>query len=116
MGPEAQWRDALKQGRFLIQRARASGACFFPPRSAEPLSGDRDWEWIEASGAGTVHSVTVVHPRPPQAPYNVVLVDLAEGPRMMSRVEGGGPVRIGMSVQARIDSGGTEPIILFDPA
>lgn len=115
MGPEAQWRDALKQGRFLIQRARSSGACFFPPRNAEPGSGDTDWEWIEASGEGVVYSITVVHPRPPQSPYNVVLVDLAEGPRMMSRVDGE-PVRIGMKVRARVESGSTQPIIVFDPA
>lgn len=116
MGPEAQWRQALREGRFLIQRARASGACFFPPRGSEPGTGDTDWEWIEASGEGTVYSVTVVHPRPPQAPYNVVLVDLAEGPRMMSRVEGDAPVGIGMKVRARVDPSGDEPIILFDPA
>lgn len=100
----------------MIQRARASGACFFPPRTAEPGTGDIDWEWIEASGAGVVYAATVVHPRPPREPYNVVLVDLAEGPRMMSRVEGGVPVSIGMKVQARIDRDGTEPVIIFDPA
>ena len=116
MGPEAQWRQALQQGRFMIQRSRASGACFFPPRGAEPGTGDTDWEWVEASGAGVVYSATVVHPRPPQAPYNVVLVDLVEGPRMMSRVEGGGPVHIGMRVHARIDMSGSEPVVLFDPA
>jgi uncharacterized protein len=116
MGPEAQWRQALQEGRFMLQRARASGACFFPPRGAEPGTGDTDWEWVEASGEGAIYSVTVIHPRPPQAPYNVVLVDLAEGPRMMSRVAGDAPVRIGMSVRARIDSSGREPVILFDPA
>ena len=36
--------------------------------------------------------------------YNVALVDLAEGPRLMSRVDGVPPeqVRIGMAVQARV--------------
>lgn len=116
MGPDAQWRQALQEGRFVLQRAQASGACFFPPRGAEPGTGDTEWEWIEASGEGVVYSVTVIHSRPPQAPYNVVLVDLAEGPRMMSRVEGEGPVTIGMKVRARIDPSGSEPLILFDPA
>ena len=116
MGPEAQWRQALQEGRLVIQRARASGACFFPPRGAEPGTGDMNWEWVEASGEGAVYSVTVVHPRPPQAPYNVVLIDLVEGPRMMSRVQGSQPVRIGMKVRARIDSSGGEPIVVFDPA
>lgn len=116
MGPEAQWRQALQQGRFVIQRARASGAFFFPPRGAEPGTGDTDWEWVQASGEGVVYSVTVIHPRPPQAPYNVVLVDLAEGPRLMSRVESTASVRIGMKVRMRIELDGREPIILCDPA
>jgi uncharacterized OB-fold protein len=116
MGPEAQWRQALGEGRFMLQRARGSGACFFPPRTAEPGTGDTDWEWIEASGEGAVYSVTIVHPRPPEAPYNVVLVDLAEGPRMMGRVTGDDAVGIGMAVRARIDTSAGEPIVLFDPA
>jgi hypothetical protein len=39
--------------------------------------------------------------------YNVCLVDLAEGPRMLSRVAGVAPeeVRIGMAVKARIADG-----------
>ena len=116
MGPEEEWRQALGEGRFLLQRANMSGACFFPPRTAEPGTGDKAWQWIEASGEGTVYSATLVHPRPPEAPYNVVLVDLAEGPRIMSRVEGLEAVPIGLAVRARIDRGGAEPILLFDPA
>ena len=116
MGPEKEWRQALGEGRFLLQRARSSGRHFFPPRIAEPGTGDRDWEWIEASGAGVVYSATLVHPRPPETPYNVVLVDLAEGPRIMGRVEGMEAVPIGLAVRARIDRTSDEPLILFDPA
>ena len=116
MGPEAEWRQALSEGRFMLQRASGSGAFFFPPRTAEPGTGDLDWDWVEASGQATIYSVTLVHPRPPQRPYNVVLVDLAEGPRMLTRVESAEPVRIGMSVRARIDNSVDEPIILFEPA
>ena len=57
---------------------------------------------------GTVYATTVVRPRG-EAPYNVVLVDFADG-RRMSRVEGIAPedVRIGMAVRAR-DDGTCEP-------
>lgn len=116
MGPEEQWRRALGEGRLMLQRSRVSGACFFPPRTAEPGTGDSDWEWVEASGDGTVYSVTTVRPPPPQAPYNVVLVDLAEGVRVMSRVEGLDEVPIGLAVKSRIDRGGDAPILLFDRA
>lgn len=116
MGPEEEWRRALGEGRFLIQRARASGRHFFPPRTAEPGTGDRGWDWVEPSGEGTVYSATLIHPRAPEAPYNVVLVDLAEGPRIMGRVEGMEAVPIGLKVRARIDRGGADPLLVFDPA
>ncbi len=116
-GPEAQWRAALAEGRFLLQRARASGRVFFPPRLAEPGTGDGDLEWIEASGLGTIYSVTVISQRPPTPPYAVVLVDLDEGARMMSRVEAMEPdaIRIGMRVRARIAQQDGAPLLVFDP-
>ncbi len=117
--PETVWRTALKDGVLLLQRARASGQFFFPPRLMEPGTGDTDLEWITASGLGVVYSVTVISQKPPAEPYNVVLVDLDEGPRLMSRVEGlpAKDVVIGLRVRARIapDESG-EHVILFDPA
>lgn len=114
--PEQEYFAHLAQGRFMLQRSRASGEFFFYPRVAAPVTGARDLEWVEASGRGTVHAVTIMRPKPPQAPYNVVLVDLEEGPRMMSRVEGLAPeaVRIGMAVQARIATQDDKPLVVFD--
>jgi uncharacterized protein len=116
-GPHHQWRAALAEGRLMLPRETATGQCFFPPAVGAPESGGA-WDWVEASGRGTVHSVSIVRPRPPEAPYNVVLVDLEEGPRLMSRVEGisAEAVTIGMTVIARIDRSNGEPILLFDPA
>lgn len=62
-----------------------------------------------------IYSVTVVHPRPPAGPYNVVLVDLEEGVRVMGRVVGS-DATIGMAVSARIDRDGPEPLLLFERA
>lgn len=102
----------------MLQRSRSSGACFFHPRVSEPVTGARDLEWVEASGRGTVHATTVVRVKPPQLPYNVALVDLEEGPRVMTRIEGIAPdaVRIGMAVKARIGMQDGKPLLLFDPA
>lgn len=114
--PEAHWRTALGEGRFLLQREATTGRCFFPPRLAGP--GAEPLEWIEAEGRGTVHAVTVIHPRPPREPYNVVLIDLAEGPRMMSRIEGvaADEITIGMPVRAAIATDGDGPLVVFHPA
>ena len=116
-GPEAHWRAQLAAGKVLLQRARASGQIFFPPRMAEPGTGDTDLEWIEASGLGTVYSVTIVNQKPPTPPYNVVLVDLDEGARLMSRVDRIDPaeIRIGMRVEARIVEEAGAPLLVFIP-
>ena len=84
----------------------------------EPGAGDGDLEWIDASGLGMVYSVTVIGRKPPAEPYNVVLVDLDEGVRLMSRVEGvpADRVAIGMRVRARIAREDDAAILLFDPA
>lgn len=117
VGPEAQWRAALAGGRFLLQRAQSSGTVFFPPRLAEPGTGETDLEWIEASGMGTIYSMTLVSQKPPAPPYNVVLVDLDEGARLMSRVEGIAPdaLHIGLRVRARIVEEGDAPLLVFEP-
>jgi uncharacterized OB-fold protein len=116
--PEQEYFAHLARGRFMLQRSRVSGKYFFYPRVAEPVTGARELEWVEASGRGTVDATTVVRTKPPQPPYNVVLVDLEEGPRVMSRVEGIAPaeVRIGMKVQARIGKQDERAILLFDVA
>lgn len=116
--PEAEWRDFLAQNRFMIQRSRSTGSHVFYPRIAEPGTGAQDLEWVEPSGEGTVHAVTVVRKKDPADSYNVVLVDLSEGPRLMSRVDGLAPdaVRIGMKVRAQVVREGDTPLLVFVPA
>jgi hypothetical protein len=115
--PEQDYVRFLNEGRFMIQRCVDSGRHIFYPRVAEPLTGSTNLEWVEASGRGTVYSTTVVRQKPPTPSYNVVLIELAEGPRMMSRVEGVAPeaVRIGMPVRARIVREGEQPVVVFEP-
>lgn len=116
--PEAEWRAHLAGGRFMIQRSRSTGGHVFYPRVAEPGTGAEDLEWVEASGEGVVHAVTVVRKKDPADNYNVVLVDLAEGPRLMSRVDGlpADQVAIGLKVRARIIEEGDTPLLVFVPA
>jgi len=114
--PEREYFAHLAAGRFMLQRSRSSGGYVFYPRVAEPRTGNRDLEWVAASGDGIVHATTVVRRKPPEPAFNVALVQLAEGPRMMSRVEGVAPedVRIGMAVKARIASADGKPLVVFD--
>ena len=115
--PDEDFRRFLGEGRFMIQRSLETGAYVFFPRVAEPGTGAA-LEWVQASGRGTVHATTVVRKKPPEPSYNVALIDLEEGPRMMSRVEGVEPdaVVIGMAVRAAIAEQDGEPVVVFTPA
>ena len=114
--PNKEYNKYLSEGRFMIQRSRG-GRYVFYPRVAEPGTGE-ELEWVEASGSGVVYATTVIYPKPPNEKYNVALIDLAEGPRMMSRIEGIAPtdVAIGMKVKARIIEEKGSPLVVFDPA
>jgi hypothetical protein len=50
--------------------------------------------------------------------YNVAIIELAEGARMLSRVEGIAPaqIRIGMTVTAVISEANGAPLVVFHSA
>lgn len=114
-GPDDTWHSALAEGRFMIQLCRACDACRFPPAVVCATCGSSELAWEEASGEGVVYSTTTVRER--EGSYNVALIDLQEGARLMSRVETIDPaaVRIGMRVAARVVLE-PEPVLVFVPA
>jgi uncharacterized protein len=116
-GPDQQYQAHLAAGRFMIQRGVKTGTMVFYPRAVAPGTGE-DLEWVEASGRGTVYSSTCMRKRPPEADVNIALIDLEEGPRMMSRVEGiaADAVAIGLKVKARIVAHEDGHLVVFDPA
>jgi hypothetical protein len=117
MNPEKEFFEHLRAGRFMLQRSRTTGGWVFHPRVAEPGTGATDLEWVSASGRGVVYSTTVIRQKPPAPHYNLALVELAEGPRMMSRVQGIAPeaVKIGMAVNAKVIVEGEQPLVVFEP-
>jgi hypothetical protein len=58
-------------------------------------------EWRVSAGLGTVYATTVARPRGGEA-YNLVLVDLDEGFRMMSRVVGVEPEAVEIGARVRV--------------
>jgi hypothetical protein len=112
-GVQARYQAALEQGRFLIQRCEACARHVHFPREVCPHCGCERLAWVQPQGSGTVHAVTTVRRRPDAGgDYNVSLVDLDEGVRLMSRVEGVPPsdVKIGQRVRARVAGG----LVVFD--
>jgi len=74
-----------------------------------PRCGSTDLAWEESNGEGVVYSTTTVFTR--EGSYDVSLVDLAEGYRVMTTVSGGGV--IGAPVRGRVDDEGR---LVFDAA
>ena len=120
-GPDAQFADHLERGELALQSCAGCGKQVFPPRVACPHCGSDRLAFRAVSGRGTVYSTTVVRRKPEEGgDYNLALIDLEEGARLMSRVEGIAPERvvIGQKVAARIaPKAGPkgETLILFDP-
>ncbi|MEM1297655.1 MAG: OB-fold domain-containing protein [Pseudomonadota bacterium] len=117
MGPEAQFRAYLAEGKFMIQRSASTGVYVFYPRAFVPGTGETDLEWVEASGEGVVYSSTANRRSPEKGgTFNVALIDLAEGPRMMSRVVGVDPteVQIGQKVRAKIEDLNGAPAVFWE--
>ena len=109
----------LERGELAYQFSPSAGGAVFYPRVIAPKTGKADLEWRVSTGLGTVHATTVVHPQQGE-PYNVALIDIDEGFRMMSRVEDIAPtqVRIGMRVKFRPHKaeGDEPPYPVFTPA
>jgi uncharacterized protein len=100
--PYATYVDYLRQGKLAYQVDALTGAAGFFPRAVAPGSG-RPLEWRVSEGLGTVYTTTVMHRRD-APPDNLAMIDLDEGFRMMSRVEGisAEEVHIGMRVQLHV--------------
>lgn len=112
--PASVYRRYLERGRLGYQRCEGCGRAVFQPRVLCPFCGSGDLGWRESSGRGTVYAATAVNRRDAD-PRSVVLVDLEEGFRMMSRVEGvpAGEVEVGMSVAFEVREQDGEPVAVF---
>ncbi len=85
----APYWQALARGKLLLKSCRSCGKPHFYPREVCPHCFSDDLEWVEASGRGEIYSFTVAHrPAGPafadDVPYVIAIVELAEGPRMMT--------------------------------
>ncbi|MEU6069176.1 MULTISPECIES: Zn-ribbon domain-containing OB-fold protein [Streptomyces] len=113
--------EAATEGRLLIRRCRAPGCgrAHHYPREFCPFCWSEDVAWEEASGRATLYTWSVVHRNdlPPfgdRTPYVAAVVDLAEGPRMMTEVVGceAGDLRAGAELAAAFREG----IAVFRPS
>jgi uncharacterized protein len=91
----ALWRG-LREGVLLLQHCADCGHVQYYQEAICRQCGGENLSHRPASGRGKVHSFSVVHRAPGPAfkgdlPYAVLLVELEEGPRMISSYTGGSP-------------------------
>lgn len=119
IGAEQQYHEFLAQGQFKIQQCQHCFQPIFYPRMLCPHCGADDLIWLSPSGKGVVYSTTVVHRKAEAGGnYNVALIELEEGVRLMSRVEGIDPaeVSIGLPVTLQLKQQDEGVLVVFVPA
>ena len=84
--------EAARDGRLMIQFDPVVKKYQFYPRSVSIFTGRRNLEWREVSGKGSLYSFTDIHVAPPGfedlAPYMIGVIELDEGVRMMTPLQG----------------------------
>ncbi len=106
---------ACREHRLAYQACLACERAQFPPGTICRRCHSDRLEWRSASGAGRVHSFSVVHRAPTPAfaadvPYVLALIDMPEGFRLMANVVGCEPdrVRIGDRVEVAFEPRGAD--------
>jgi uncharacterized OB-fold protein len=121
---EPYWA-AARNGELRLQRCGACLHYVFPPRLFCPSCGSREPKptWSLLSGAATLVSYVVARVSTPggydEVPYIVALIELEEGPRLMTNVTDVDPdeeLPLGMPLTVAFESRGDASVPVFRPA
>ena len=102
----AEWYRHLAGGELRFQRCGACGAWRHPPRLLCASCGSDEWAWERSSGRGRVFSWTVTHRAIDPAftpPYAILVVELAEGPRLVGNLRGLEPSELALDLPVVVE-------------
>lgn len=123
--PETQpYWDAAAAGELRIQRCVPCAEFYFYPRPFCPRCSSPDVEWVTVSGKARLHSYVINHRPAPgfeaETPYVIAVVQLEEGPRMMSNLVGVEPTPdclvLDMGLEVAFAQRGDMCVPVFQPA
>lgn len=114
--------DATREKQFFAQQDEV-GNIWFPPGPISPFNQSDRWKWVALSGRGKVISWVVFHQKyfagfSDEVPYNVALVQLAEGPVIFTNLcdISNEKIVIGMQVKVEFrEMDGTMKLPVFRP-
>ena len=118
----APYWKALEEGRLSFQRCAACAHAWLPARSECPRCLAREPRWETASGRARLVSWVVYHHAyhdyyATRLPYNVAVVELDEGPRLVSNiVDARSDLRIDMPLDIVIQREAGTALARFRPA
>ena len=100
-----KFADYLKDGKLMGTKCGKCGEFSFPPRADCLECMSDEFEWVEVTGLGTLHTFTRIHAAPTgfedMAPYTIGIMDLDEGGRLMAWMDmPEEEVKIGMRLKA----------------
>lgn len=100
--------QGCRERKLLIQKCGACGYHTYYPAYACPTCLSSDLAWIESSGRGSVYSLTVIERGAgpafeAESPFVVALIELDEGPVMMSNVVGSPPYEVEIGDRVTVD-------------
>jgi uncharacterized OB-fold protein len=106
--PESEpfWEGA-KSHKLVLPKCASCGKVRFPPANHCPACGSAEAEWTELSGEGRVFSF-VTYRRlynkgwEGELPYVVAVIELKEGPRILSAVTGIDPDNVACDMKVRV--------------
>jgi len=96
---------AARRGELVVPQCSACGLRFFVPEPACPRCLCGTWQYARTSGRGTVYSVTVVHRAPGpgfDTPFALAIIDLEDGPALLTHVVDCDPERVGIGMPVRV--------------
>jgi uncharacterized OB-fold protein len=106
----AQFFEGARRGQLMVQKCDACGELDFPAHEICSNCLSTRSSWVPVSGRGEIYSYNVMHQvyHPgfaAEVPYAVVVVKLAEGPKVVSNLLGVSPreIRIGMPVEVTFE-------------
>lgn len=104
--------EGLNNRKLLIQSCKSCNTLRHPPGPMCPKCQSLEWTTVEASGKGTVHSFVVMHqPQMPgmDYPLPILLVELAEGTRLVANVLDANPKDIAIGDPVSLEFVEVEP-------
>jgi uncharacterized OB-fold protein len=82
-----EFADYLKDGKLMASKCKKCGEYSFPPRADCIHCLSDEFEWVECSGKGELHTYTIIHAAPTGfddiAPYILGVLDLDDGGRLI---------------------------------